>query len=494
MNLRTLALLLVFTGCPKSAPPVDVAPPPPDAGPTEAQLIAPKVDAIEKEVSEVVRAVDEALWKHWTTGVPLELAAASQGHDTLFSKQSLVTLRRARELKAGDAKRLSNLEHWLGGELLARGVAAESEALANLEASATFTVDGRELPWRDLNKLLVNEKSAVKRRALWNASHDAALRLDAAIIRRDEKVKEVLASLELPAPLDFAAETRDLDLDALRKSADDVLTRTEEEWKTTLQTLSDDTVKLPLTALTRAELPKLLKVPSAVDAQFPKTKIATRAVQTLGTLGVYGQPGITLDLAEATKKNPLPLTVAPAPNDVRVSVKPAGGLRDQEAVLGELGAALTLRVEKPTSFAIDRLGKSTDALRASELFASLLSEDQWLSANEVNERPQVIAVMKAQRLFQLRRVAGTVLAKLETQALSDEKAARAKFLEITARATGIAMTEGEGARWRVETDDFLRSATRLQALLGAEEWRVKLGEGWWLKPLPALSGTTTAAP
>jgi hypothetical protein len=96
--------------------------------------------------------------------------------------------------------------------------------------------------------------------------------------------------------------------------------------------------------------------------------------------------------------------------------------------------------------------------------------------------------MKAQRLFQLRRAAGTVLAKLETQALSDEKAARAKFLEITARATGIPMTEGEGARWRVETDDFLRSATRLQALLGAEEWRVKLGEGWWTRPLtPTLS-------
>lgn len=485
MTSRTtflVALAVLLLGCPKSAPPVDVAPSPPDAGLTEAELIAPKVDALEKEIAEVVRAVDEALWKHWTTGTPLDLPAATQGHDALFSKQSLVTLRRARELKAADNKRLSNLEHWLGGELLARGVAAESEALANLEASTTFTVDGKELPWRDLNKLLVNEKSAVKRRALWNGAHAAALRLDAAILRRDEKVKEVLASLELPAPLDFAAEARDLDLDALRKSADDVLTRTEAEWKTTLQALSDETVRLPLSALTRAELPRLLKVPATVDAQFPKSKIATRAVQTLGTLGVYGQPGLTLDLAEAAKKNPLPLTVAPAPKDVRVSVKPLGGLRDQEAVLGELGAALTLHSAKSGSFAIDRLGKSGEALRASELFASLLAEDQWLSANDVNERAQVIAAVKAQHLFQLRRAAGVVLAKLETQALSDEAAARAKFVAITARASGINLTEAEGARWRVETDDFLRSATRLQALLGAEEWRVKLGEGWWLKP------------
>lgn len=488
MTSRTsLLVALLLLGCPKSAPPVDVAPPPPDAGPTEAELLAPRVDAIEKEVAQVVAAVDEALWKHWTTGAPLDLPAAMQGHDALFSKQSLLTLRRARELKAADPKRLGNLEHWLAGELLARGVAAESEALANLEASTTFTVDGKELPWRDLNKLLVNEKSAVKRRALWNGAHAAALRLDAAILRRDEKVKEVLASLELPAPLDFAAETRELDLDALRKAADDVLTRTEEEWKTTLQALSDSTVRLPLSALTRAELPRLLKVPATVDAQFPKSKIATRAVQTLGTLGVYGQAGLTLDLAEAAKKNPLPLTVAPNPGDVRVCVKPVGGLRDQEALMGELGAAITLHSAKSGSFALDRLGKSDEALRASELFASLLGEDQWLNANDVNDRPQVIAAVKALRLFQLRRAAGVVLAKLETQTLADDAAARARYVAITSRACAIAMTEAEGARWRVETDDFLRSATRLQALLGSEEWRVKLGEGWWLKPFnPSL--------
>ena len=485
-SLRIFGVLLLLSGCPKSAPPPDVAPPPPDAGVTEAELIAPKVDALEKEAATIVRAVDEALWRHWTTGAPLELAVASKGHDALFSKQSLQTLRRARELRPADAKRLSNLEHWLGGELLARGVAAESEAVANLEASATFTVDGKELPWRDLSKLLVNEKSAVKRRALWNGSHAAAMRLDAAIVRRDEKAKEVLVALELPAPLDFAADTRDLQLDALQKSADEVLTRTEAEWKATLQALADAEVKLPLTALTRAELPRLLKVPAVVEAEFPRAKIATRAVQTLGTLGVYGKPGLTLDLAEAAKKNPLPLTVAPAPNDVRVSVKPTGGLRDQQAVLGELGAALALHGSKTGSFALDRLGNPTQTLLSSELFASLVTEDAWLSANEVNNRPQVIAAAKALHLFFLRRAAGIVLAKLETQPLTDDAVARAKFVAVMTRAMGITLAPEEGARWRIETDDFLRSATQLDAMLGAEASRVQLGEGWWLKPYTPL--------
>ncbi len=482
-SIRVWGLVLLLAGCPKSTPLSDVGPTPPDAGIAESQLVAAKVDAIEQQAAQVVGAVDEALWQHWTTGAPIDLPAVTRGRETLFSRQSLLTLRRARELKAADPRRLANLEHWLGGELLARGVAAESEALANLEASTTFTVDGKELPWRDLNKLLVSEKSAVKRRALWNGSHAAALRLDAAIVRRDEKVKEVLTSLELPAPLDFAAETRGLDLDALQKSADEVLTRTDAEWKTTLQALNDATVKLPAGALTRGELPRLLKVPELVDAEFPKAKIATRAVQTLGTLGVYGQPGLTLDLAEAAKKNPLPLTVAPSPGDVRVSVKPVGGMRDQQAVLGELGAALTLKGTRSGSFAIDRLGNPAQTLRGSELFGSLLLEDAWLSANEVNNRNQVIAATKAVRLFLLRRAAGVVLAKLETQALFDEAAARAKFVAIMTRATGITLAPEEGARWRLETDDFLRSATQLEAMLGAAAWRETLGEGWWLKPL-----------
>ncbi|MFZ5441072.1 MAG: hypothetical protein ACOZQL_13775 [Myxococcota bacterium] len=476
--LLVAATALLLTACLKSAPPPELQPARADAGVTEAELLAPKLAALEAEALAVVKALDEALWQHWTAGAPLELAAVTKGHDALFSKDTLALLRRARALRPQDARRIDDLSRWVAGELLARGVAAESEALANLEAAATFTVDGKELAFRDLSKTLLSEKSAVKRRALWNASHATALRLDAAISRRDEKLKEVLASLELPAPLDFAAQSRELDLDALAKDAEDVLTSTDAEWKATLQALSDAEVKLPLTALTRGDLPRVLKVPAAVDAEFPKTKIAARVVQTLGTLGVYGQPGLTLDLAEAAKKNPLPLTVAPAPNDVRVSVRPLGGLRDQQAVLSELGAALELK-------RLPRLANPALALRTSELFATLLTEDKWLAAQEIASRDAVIRAAKAQRLFALRRAAGVVLAKLETQVLADEAEARAKYVAVMSRALGLTLPPEEGARWRLETDDFLRSATQLQAMRRAEQWRAQLGEEWWLHPLPA---------
>ena len=107
----------------------------------------------------------------------------------------------------------------------------------------------------------------------------------------------------------------------------------------------------------------------------------------------------------------------------------------------------------------------------------------------MNNRALVIAAVKAQRLFLLRRAAGVVLAKLETQALTEEAEARAKFVAIMSRAVGLTLAPEEGARWRVETDDFFRSATQLEAMRSAEQWRAQLGEGWWLKPLTPLSPT-----
>lgn len=484
LRLTALLLALPLAGCPKSAPPPDVRAAPVDAGVSEAERVAPRLDALEAAAAAVVKAQDEALWTHWTTGAPLDLAAATRGHETLFTKQSLATVRRARELRPQDARRLGNLERWLGGELLARGVAAESEAVAALEASVTFTVDGREILWKDLGRLLVTEKSAVKRRALWTAAHAAARRLEAALVRREEKAREVLAALELPAPLDFAAETRELDLDLLARQAEAALASTDDEWRTTLQALSDAEVKLPLAALTRADLPRVLKVPASVDAEFPRARLAERAVQTLGGLGAYGQPGLTLDLSDGTKKNPLPLTVAPALGDVRVSLKPAGGLRAQQAALGELGAALTLRAARSGSFALDRLTNPGRALRTSELLASLPGEDAWLEERGITSRAAVVTTVRAHRLFALRRAAGVVLAKLETHALTDEAEARARYVALMGRALGLQLPPEEGARWRVDTDDFLRSATQLQALELAGRWRAELGDGWWKKGLP----------
>jgi hypothetical protein len=461
---------LAFCACVKAEPVVNRAPEPVDAGLSEADLLAPKVDALEKEVLELVRASDEAVWKTWTLGAPLDLPTIARGHEALFTRDTLDVLRKARSLRPADAERIDVLTRWITGEALVRGLSAETEAITNLEASASFMLDGKELPWRDLGKILVSEKSALKRRSIWQASHDVASRLEALIARREQRAGEVLEGLgEPPSVLEYAARSRGFTLEALRTRAEDALAQTDDEWKRAVQALADVEVKLPAEGMSRGDFPRLLRVPAAIDAEFPRAKIATRLVQTLGTLGVYGQPGLTLDLAEAAKKNPLPITVAPTPNDVRMSIRPLGGLKDQQLALAELGSALALHAMAKEPAFKGRLAAPLAAQVSAERFASLLMDKAWLTANEVKDPDAVIALVKAHRLFAVRRAAGLVLARLEAARAADDAAARAAFVTVMTHALGVALTPEEGSRWRVETDDFLRSATQLEAMLRAAE-------------------------
>lgn len=457
-----VAAVVSLTGCVTSAP----APQPPaDAGTTEAEVVAAKFVALEAEAQLVLAGVDTALWTHWTTGEPLELRKVREGHEGLLSPQTLTTLRRAKELKAVEPVRIDDLERWVAGELLSQGVADESASLAALEATLTFTLDGRELAWRDLPRLLVSEQSTVKRRALWTASHAAALKLDEAIALRDARLAQVTQALGLPA--DFELRSRGLTSGTLRADAEALLSTTDDEWKTTLQRLSDADVKLPLKALTRGDLPRVLRVPANVDAEFSQEKLTAR----LSTLG--GLDALKLDLTEAPRKSFVPLAVAPSPTDVRVSVRPAGGLREQQQVLSEIGLAFRLHGAR-------RLSDPAAAMNEAELYAALVRDDAWLTDAGVTLRGETIAASRALWLFAARRAAALVLSKLETS--TDEAAARAKYVELMSRAMGLTLPAAEGARLRIETSDAWRAASQLDAMLKAEKTRATLDGGWWKTP------------
>ena len=447
-----LAVVVVLSGCPKNTPEADLQAA--DAG-NVAEQAGARVDAIEREVAVVVAALDEGLWALWLHGTAFDADAAWKGHEALLTRSTLEVLREARAVRPDETERLGNLERWLVGQALTRGVRDESDAFANLEATATFVVDGRELPFRDLNKLLLSEKSAVKRRALWSAALTTARRLDAALERREQKLAEVLQSLGYASPLEAAAALRGLDSRALEAKALELLAASDAEWASTLERLAQQDVKLPVAQLSRADLPRLLKVPAVVDAEFPKERVVERASAGLA------DGGVQLDVSADPKKNPLPLTVEPTPGDVRVSLKPTGGLRDQLVVLGELATAQALWARRDLPFARSRLEKPEVVQKAASLATAQLEDPAWLEAQGVQHRDEVVATARALRLFALRRAAGVVLAGVGTAGLADEADARANYVAVMGRALGMPLREEEGARWRLETFDFLRSATTL---------------------------------
>ncbi len=490
-----VVLALGVFGCPRrpetlvpETVPLAAAPDAGSAQPTEADLARDKVSAIGARVAEALKETAEALWAHWTTGAPLELAKVQAKYDALYSPETLAVVRRARELEADEPQALANLEHHVLGELIARSLAEANAAVANLEASLTVSVEGKEVAFREVGHLLASEKSAVKRRTLWAAALKSAELLDAQLASRNEKAKGVLEPLALPSMLELATETRGLDLDVIAYAADEVLQLTDAAWAEALKRQSELELKLPVEALRREDLPRLMRVPAEVDQAFPKAQVASRGVALLGDLGLYGERGLTLELAESAKKSPLPLTVEPnGPSDVRVSFLPQGGLRDQALLVSELGHALALRHVTAGRFEYERLGTPGAFDVTAELLAGLMSNEAFLLELGVPPAlaPKAAQAWRAQRLYALRREAGTVLARLETHGLSDAEA-RPRYVELMSRALGVKLSPADGVRHRLDTADFLRSASALRAQVAAAAIAGRLahrfGATWWKAP------------
>jgi hypothetical protein len=440
------------------------------------RLATPAVDARQKQLSQ--------LFQHWTQGTAL--AEQSMPFD---ETKALASLERVRELakKSGaDQKTLRHLENWFVSELLTHRIRDDEQALSALEASLTARIDSQEIALRDLPSALINEKSALRRKAYWKATQPLFERLAEAQRRKEEHSSNILASLGIPSALQWASELRDTDLDLLERGAEWTLSQTKQSWRAALERQLSFEVRLALASATRADLPRAVRAPPGVDALFPKVDIVSRSLRALDLMQLKDRPHI--DASEGISKNPLPLTLEFAP--IKSSIKPQGGLRDQSAVLFEVGYAMALH--QSVASPVNRLMDPFDCAHASGmLFASLLAEPQYLEDIQVpaDKRQLVIDSVKSQRILAMRRGAGSVLARLKTHGL-EEAELKKVLLETADSAFSLNHDSLDAPRLRSENDFLLREATRLKSLLVAEmlrgQLKTRFGEAWWRLPAAGL--------
>ena len=469
-------LLLALSACPKEVPPSSIAleatakapaaPPAPGVlvPLTENERLERRIASLASEALALEKAQDEALWAHWTAGVPLELERASVKHAVLFDEATPVDVEAARSRKIGDPLGVRRLQEWIAGARLARTTATATGALTELEARLTFKLGDKEVRWRDLGRLLANEKSAVKRRALWAAAREVLKPLAEGYRARDAEVAEWVA----PDAASVATATALLD-------------DTEAEWKLLLEQLAKSELGLPVDKLGREDLPRLLRPSAVADAAFPRHEQAAKATALLNALGLYGLPGLTLDLTDASKKNPVPLTVAVGgPADVRVCFRPAGGVRDLGALFAELGRALAIREVTDRPETLPGLAIFPEAEAAAQLFGQIVDAPSVLREFGVTE-PDAAAVAKSQRalrLFGARKAAGNAIAASLARGQGDDLAAEL-WRTWSTRALGVPVAPEDGLRWRLEGDPFGRAASQVHAFALASQWRKLLPEDAW---------------
>ncbi|MBS2028965.1 MAG: chromosome segregation protein SMC [Deltaproteobacteria bacterium] len=497
------SLLLVASACTTGAEYTRVVPASeaaPDAGPVAAAPVdagppAPKidVDALRAEAKSLLQKQAELSWKSWTAGEPLDLASTYAGHDALFSADSVAAVQAKAQAESDPAAKraLGNLELYLTSEHLAKETAALDDQLAALEGSATVTVDGVELPYRNVESMLANEPDHAKRLALQNATSPVVKRLAAVLEKRDARLDELIQALGYPSYAALSARLRDCDLDALAKQADAVLTQTDAPYKKAMADAVHKELVLPLTDMHRADVPRFFHS-SAVQSAFPGPQMVTRFNAFLAGMGVdLVALKLTVDSRDMPRKNPRALCIpVSVPGDVRLSFKPKGGVDDYAQLYHEGGHAVQFAATTTPVWEFQQLGDSAVAQAFAFLFEDRLEDPRYLA--ELGMTGELlhgwVRSAAVKKLYLLRRAAAKVLvaqARHGAQPLAGA-ALVAKDRELMGRAEGFALTDADAERDLVEPDDFFAAADELRAWILAAQLDAalskKFGESWWRSP------------
>ena len=454
----------------------------------EREALGPAVAELAVKAEALLRSQDEMVWKYWTEGVPADLAKTYVGTESWLTPESVAGVARLRALTSDERERraLDHLHAYLAGEWMAQQLADLSDAIATLEQSLTFQVAGTDRPYRNLESILAAEKSALRRKQIYEAATPAVEKVSALIERRGARAAELLPTLNLE-PTAWTTELREATPEQLGALADAVLTKTQEAWTGALTRLAQRELQLPLDRIGRQDLPRLVRLPPTEG--FKRAEVISRIRNTLGPLQLdpAALKTVTLDAGDSPKKNPRGLVLGVVvPTDVRISLKPAGGARDQRSALHEFGHAIHDAFTEERRFELAKLGNRTSAEAYAALLESLTTEPAWLE--QAGLTPDAsrawIQGVSVQELFQVRRAAGKVLFNVGASRPGADLLA--VYRTTMDRAFGLPGTVQDAARHTLDQEATLGAADYLRGWLLAAQLRAalvkKFGASWWQDP------------
>ncbi len=459
---------------------------------------AGELQALRERVRALLGAQAELAWKSWALGegidpasLDAQVAALAPAESIAVVDDRLKALSEAKGSGAEDEVRaLRALRLFLAGEKLAQAGGATSEVIARIASQGTLSVDGQELPFRDLEILLAGEAHAGRRRKIAQAALPVLRKLNAPLAERDRAIEEALHGLGYPSALSYTAQLRQTDPDAMAALAQAVLERTEAPYRAAMEELARRELNATdLSQVRRADVPRLLRT-GEVDTYFPKEKLGPAIAELLERLGLgpATRPGLKLDVAPRPRKSPRALAVAvEVPSDVRLSIKPAAGLGAWAQALHELGHAVAYELNGAPRFELALLSGSAAGETAGFLFEGLLDEPAFCAAAGLPEgkMAQHRKTAALRKLFALRRAAGRVLFEV---AWRKEPGADPleKYRAIHARALGFPVEPEESERFLWDHESSFAAADELRARIAAAQLHAALEKGagpqWWQSP------------
>jgi len=520
--MRTaIALALLLAAC-RSAPPPktsqngEAAAPAAAAGSNEVF-----VQALREEYLALGRIQNVLRWYTSTQGETSLTQLTYVGHDRLFRKTALDAIALAQQkpgLAANDRLALAFLRRSLTGEIVALATARLDDEYADAEAAATVSLPWKNKPvaYRDLQNLIAQEPDAERRQLAFAAENAVRVaKLNPILERKEQAAQKAARESGFADYVALSEDLRQVKLDALLVSGVAYVKATDAVFRTTLDRISREELGIPRENLRVADFRRLYKAPRL--AQFFDKALELKVLEAFLS-------GIGLDLRTAAgtevaiddslhpKKRPRAFVNAvDAPRDVRLSVKPTGGLDDYETLFHEAGHAVHFASSTIAPKELIDLGYGAPTEAFGEFFRHAFSDPRWLvryrALLAAQGRPQpsdadlsgILRRLALKEMMYLRRYAfakiayelrlhGRPAAEIAPAAAllsAPDKAAdlRELYRQLFSVAYTFELNDQESQLFRTDVDDTFYAAdySRAFALAGMmhDGIRKRFGEDWY---------------
>ncbi len=429
-------------------------------------------------------------WVAWVSGKQPEPAAGWEERRWVYSPGTIDILRRRiRSEKLNDSRRALHFLHALlvGDNIRDAVTDLDRRALAIRLGDVEF--DGESMPFRDLQARLGREPDPLQRRRLTEASLPLLAELNPILEERERQMNRAAALLGYGDAIAVASEIRRYDLKRAGKLAEAILASSDAVYLSALRELMPAAVDVRFERLRPADVPRL-RHSSRYAHYFPADGILPAINATLEELGIVLEDlPVRVDSRDLPRKNPraacFPVIV---PQDIRLSIKPTGGVVDYALLLHEMGHALQFVYTRTPVFEFQQLGDNSVAEAYAFLIEGLADEPAWLHDRLGLDEPMLtdyVRLAALKRLFMVRRYAGRLLFELEWRG-GEHRRGRAIYRRHMSRAYGFTLEDADVERYLIDQDDFFYSADYVRGWVLAAQLRSflrrRFGGPWWRNP------------
>lgn len=451
-----------------------------------------KMQKLRRDAEILVRRQSEMYYKTWVYGAPSNQAALYKKYGHIFTKDSLKTANALHETEKNinEKKALLFFKLYLLSEFISKQQAKLFDEVENIESEAKVTVGSETIPYRELRSKLYTEKDAEKRKALYMAADPVLDTLNVKYLETEKLNQSEAKKLGYVSYVKMCEDLKFISFEKFKLLSQNYLKQTGELYANLLEERVQNELGVPLSQFYRYDILRLFKA-EGFDKYFPEKHMISLLTQSLQNMGIYlnKQRNLKIDMEKRPKKNPravcFPVRV---PGDVRLSIKPVGGLEDYISVFHEMGHGQHFANTKEKKFEFQQLGTNAVTESYAFLLEYLLSDPYFMKHYFKLTPEETKAYFKFrafERVYIVRRYAAKFLYELVLHSGDTHQPPEKMYSLYLSDALKYAPLPSDEKRYLDDVDanfyvvDYVQ-AWFLEAML-KQRLRGKFGNEWFMK-------------